>query len=267
MQGTSENSALLNPFFLLRKTFKVKPIILAPKVNRLNKLQVSRGILFAMLAIIVTSAIPHINATAYHTSDANTMWVDPPSQTFVPANASIDFKFNVTVNLGITTSDNVFGYQVALLYNRTLLKGTRAGFTGGSTSNFFVGHDVQTAGPQIDTSNIGNGSVLAFESCKGDDFIATPKTASLIWIEFQLLVDPSADGTVTNTFDLTTHTPNKNWAQDPNLVSITLTPVDGTLTITIPEFSQLLIILPLLAAVAFITVAAKRKTFKNISHK
>jgi hypothetical protein len=262
-----ENPALLNPLFLLRKAFKAKSIILAPKVNILNKLQVSRGILFTMLALIATSTIPHINAAAYHTSQTNTMWIDPADQTFVPSNASIGYKFNITVSLSITTSDNVFGYQVALLYNRTLLAATKGGFTAGSTSNYFTGHDVQTAGPTIDTSSLGNGSVLIFESCKGDDFIASPKTASLVWIEFQLLVDPSIDGTITTTFDITTQSPNKNWVQDYNLVKITLTPTDGNLTITVPEYSQLLMILPLLTAVAFVTVATKRKTFKNISHK
>jgi hypothetical protein len=259
-----ESPALLNLFFLLRKAFKVKPIILAPKVNRLNKLQVSRGILFTMLALIATSTIPHINAV-YHTSDSNSMWIDPAAQTFVPSNASIGYKFNITVSLSITSSDNVFGWQVALLYNRTLVKATRGGFTAGSSSNYFSGHDVQTAGPTIDTSALGNGSVLVFESCKGDDFIASPKTASLVWIEFELLVDPSADGTTT--FDITTKSPDKNWVQDPNLANITLTPIDGNLTITVPEYSQLLMILPLLTAVAFVTVAAKRKTFKNIGHK
>jgi hypothetical protein len=232
----------------------------------LNKLQISRGILLTVIALIATSTIPHINAAAYHTSQTNTMWIDPASQTFVPSNASIGYKFNITVSLSIATSDNIFGYQVALLYNRTLLMATRGGFTDSFMGNPPSGL-VQT-GPTIDTSYLLNGSVLAFESCKGSDVVATPKTASLIWIEFQLLVDPSADGTITTTFNITTETTKgKNWAQDPNGVNYTLAPADGTLTITVPEFSQLLIILPLLAAGAFITVAAKRKTFKNISHK
>jgi hypothetical protein len=156
------------------------------------------------------------------------MWVNPSNVTFTNANASIGTRFNVTVWLNMT--EDIFAYQVALHYNRTQLNCTRAGYTAGSTSNYFVGHAVTAPAPVIDTSSLGNGSVLASESLLGDDIIPGPHSESLIWMEFKILTVP-ASGNLTSKFDITTeynHKPaRRTWIEDPSLNDLDFTTYDG----------------------------------------
>jgi hypothetical protein len=193
-----------------------------------------RNLFASFVALLLLSMIflPSMAAVPAEPHNADAMWIEPSQNAFSPSNASVGYMFNITVWLNITSAD-VFGYQVALHYNRTQLKATRSGFTAKSTSDFMTGHSTQQAGPDIDTSSLGNGSVLAFESCKGDDFIAAPHLGSLIWIEFQIILAPSSGQTLTSTFDITTETAkDKNWVQDFNLVPITLAVSDGFYTFT-----------------------------------
>jgi hypothetical protein len=160
---------------------------------------------------------------------ADSMWIDPSSKTFTTATTTIGTKFNITVWLNIT-SDKIFGYQIALLYNRTQLKAVRSQFTAGSTSQFMEGHSTQTTGPTIDTSYLGNGSVLAFESCKGDDFIPAPKAGSLIWVEFEIIMLPPEGVTLSSIFDISSNYPAKTWVQNFDLIKIDIAVYDGTYT-------------------------------------
>jgi hypothetical protein len=218
--------------------------------------------LLALVAMSLVSPIYAGTPTEPHGPDS--MWVEPSAVTYSPANASIGTKFNVTVWLNIA-SDKVFGYQVALLYNRTQLRGVSAGFTEGSTSQFMEGHSTQTTGPTIDTSYLGNGSVLAFESCKGDDFIPAPKAGSLIWVEFEILIMPPEGQTYTSIFDITTNYPAKTWVQNLDLIKIDITTYDGTYDV-IPELSPLLM-LPIFLILTLITIALNKKLLRNPKFK
>jgi hypothetical protein len=152
-------------------------------------------------------------------TNANCMWMEPK---WIDPSTSAGTRFNVTVWLNVTT-DNVFGYQVALLYNRTQLECTRANFT----DDFM---DSPPSGLQnslrIDTSELGNGSIIAFQSCKGDEFITTPKCGTLIWIEFQVISTP-----LTSNIDISTEYPLKTWVQDPNLMVIPMSVHDALVSI------------------------------------
>jgi hypothetical protein len=157
---------------------------------------------------------------------ANAMWIEPPSVVFDTSNASVGTKFNVTVWLNMTK--DVFTYQISMLYNRTQLKCTRSAFTGVTTSMYMVGHATTASGspPVIDTSFLGNGSILASESCTGTDNVTGPHSGSLIWAEFQVLLVPTA-GNLTSKFDITTKYPLYTWVRDPDLVKITMTTYDA----------------------------------------
>jgi hypothetical protein len=145
-----------------------------------------------------------------------------------------------------------------MLYNRTQLACLRADFTGAGKSDFMTGHSTQTAGPVIDTeTTLGNGSVQAFESCKGTDNVIVPRVGSLIWIEFQVMAMPSADQTYTSTFDITTPSPADNWVKDADLVTMTITTGDGILVI-VPEFN-LLTMLPILMITIVVAIALRKK--------
>jgi hypothetical protein len=187
--------------------------------------------------------------------DADAMWVEPSSITFTPANASVGQKFNVTVWLNMTT--DVFCYQIALCYNRTQLKALRGGFTAAPTSQFMEGHITSISGPVIDTSFLGNGSVLAFESCYGDDYIPEPQHGSLLWIECEILKMPLEGEAYTSKFDVTAEYPANTFVWDPDLADVSITTYDATYMI-IPEFSCLSLMLILLL-VTLILATFKRK--------
>ena len=154
--------------------------------------------------------------TAYYGGDqlsANSMWVEPSIVDLTGDSATIGHRFNVTVWLNM--SQDIFSYQIGLLYDRTLLKCTRAGFTDGGTSEYFTGH-YTTAQMVIDTS-LGNGSILAFEGCISHDCIQGPHVGSLIWAEFEVLAVPSANETLSSKFDISTEHPSSTWVCDVNL--------------------------------------------------
>jgi thermitase len=162
--------------------------------------------------------------------DADAMWVEPSSVAFSIENVSVGHLFNVTVWLNMTT--DVSAYQVALHYDRIQLKAVRAGFTAASTSQFMKGHYTSTGGPMIDTSFLGNGSVLASESLYGDDYIPAPQCGSLIWIEFEIIMAPPKGGILTSKFDISTEYPDCTWVWDPDSIDISITTYDSTYTYT-----------------------------------
>jgi hypothetical protein len=166
--------------------------------------------------------------------NAGVMWIEP-SRVSLPKNlAAIGYRFNVTVWLNMT--QNIYAYQIALLYNGTQLKCDRAGFTDGGTSEYFTGH-YSTAMIAID-GGMGNGSLMAFEGCVGSDYVSGPHVASLIWAEFEVLTVPSSNMSFTSKFDISTeytgffdartHTyETETWVVAPCGEFLQLTPHDG----------------------------------------
>lgn len=157
-------------------------------------------------------------STVLYATDA--MWIEP--------NLSVNWvglRFNVTVWLNIT--EDVGGCQVALLYNRTHLMCTRANYT--STGNYFEGHDLIMPKPVIDTSYLGNGSVLAYEDCWPPDFVVGPHSGTMIWAEFEVLTLGNS------TLDLTTETSTlNNCVIAPDGIHlISFTPHDGYVMLSI----------------------------------
>jgi hypothetical protein len=158
---------------------------------------------------------------------ADSMWIEPSVLNLTSDTAPVGTRFNVTVwlNVGI---DDVYGYQIALHYNRTQLKGTRANFTDDFMDSPPSG--LVRAGPLIDTGPTGNGTVLAFESCQGPvDFIAKPKGGTLMWAEFEIILAPSDDEPLTSSIDISTgYTAGWTWANEPtNLDHIPLSVYDA----------------------------------------
>jgi hypothetical protein len=152
------------------------------------------------------------------------MWVDPANVLLSSLDVSVGQRFNVTVWINITGS--VYAYQIGLHYNRTQLQCTSSAFTDGTTSSYFAGHTTVSAGPTIDTSALGNGTVLAGESLLGSDFIPGPKSASLIWVEFQILIIPS-NRNFTSKFDISTEYSSNTYVLDPDLDNVDITTYDG----------------------------------------
>jgi hypothetical protein len=159
-----------------------------------------------------------------HNADA--MWVEPATMNLT----AIGQTFNVTIWVNIT--EDVFGWSVGLLYNRTYLECTAAKYSAGATSELFAGHSTAAAPLIIDTSYLGNGSVLATESLLDDDFISGPCNGTLMNATFQVVSIPAANQTLT--FDITSTYPSDTWVDDPSLTSLTLTTYDAYYTIVPP---------------------------------
>jgi PKD repeat protein len=188
----------------------------------------NRRIIAAMLVVALLLNFPimlaHAPPSEPHAADA--MWVEPSSSVF-----SALANFNVTVWMNIT--ENVFAYQVDLLYNSTQLNCTRAGYTAGGSSNYFKGHVTVSPPPVLST-----GSVLAFESLSGSDMLQGPHCDSLVWAQFQILTAPTS-GNFTSEFDISTEYPTNTWVLDPNLNNIPIVPYNANYTFIGPRPSPL----------------------------
>lgn len=148
--------------------------------------------------------------------NASVMWVEPSRVSLPKDSAAVGYRFNVTVWLNM--NQDIFSYQVGLLYNRTQLKCDRAGFTDGGMSEYFTGH-YSSAWMRIDTSYLGNGSILAAECCIRSDNISGPRVGSLIWGEFEVVAAPSSNMSFTSMFDINTKCENtdQTYVWDCNL--------------------------------------------------
>jgi hypothetical protein len=199
--------------------------------TRMNKLLV---VLIA--AMLLAQTLPVFAVTANEPHDANAMWFEPSAVYFDTGNATIGTRFNVTVWLNISASQNyvgVFGYQLQFLYDNVNLDYVTSdyAFVSGGPSDFFTGHQVQTA-QSIDELT---GTIQYYESCKGSDNVSVPRVGSLVWIEFEILTIPAKGLTIgPSTFDMTSQTPANNWVKGLDsssaLVSIDFTAYDATYT-------------------------------------
>jgi hypothetical protein len=157
------------------------------------------AVLMMTFLVVPTFAFvgPYIGRTPGVPHDADAMWVEDATNTFNTGTTSAGYKFNVTVNLNIT--ENIYGWQVKMHFNPTQLKADFAGLTATGTSMYFLGHTTTTAPVSIDN---GLGTILAFESCQGSDFIPG-KAASLFGIQFEILQTPDkVNKDLTSLFDI-----------------------------------------------------------------
>jgi hypothetical protein len=142
--------------------------------------------LFSAGAFADTPTEPH---------DANAMWIEPSSVALGTLNASVGHRFNVTVWVNIT--DDISGWEVWILYNRTQLMATNVGYTAGSTSKLFEGHETFVNFTNIDGvgnthgKTIANGTVWAQEAINDDPYYVSGTVASLMWAEFEVMDDSS----------------------------------------------------------------------------
>jgi hypothetical protein len=195
-----------------------------------------------------------------HAASADAMWVDPSTVTLT--SSDIGTTFNVTVSMNFTES--VYAWQVGLHYNRTLFACTAAGFTAGGTSQYFMGHTTTPAGPTIDTSDLGNGSVLAGETLLGSDLVAGPHEGSLVWVEFKVLNYSTflpSSGNLTTTIDIMKEYPDNTYVLDVNLNTISMSGSNSTVTF-VPEFTYLL--LPIFLALTLMATILKRRRQRKL---
>jgi hypothetical protein len=143
----------------------------------------------AAIMIVATLLMAIAPAFAAVSRNADSMFIDPDTSAYTTAGTSVGYLFNVTVWLNVSAAQTVFSYQIGLHYNRTQLQCIAAGYTLVTKSSFMS--SVTTSGLiQIDTSFLGNGSILASEASLSTA-VAGPKVDTLIWAEFMILIAPN----------------------------------------------------------------------------
>lgn len=156
----------------------------------MKKLLFVVGLIFVMLFSMTVFA-----DTPMEPHEANAMWIEPSAIALGTLNASVGQRFNVTVWVNIT--DNIAGWEVWILYNRTQLMATNVGYTAGSTSKLFEGHETFVNFTNIDGvgnthgKTIANGTVWAQEAINDDPYYVSGTVASLMWAEFEVMDDSS----------------------------------------------------------------------------
>ena len=153
-----------------------------------------------------------------HNADA--MWVEPSFTDLTTA--AVGYLFNVTVAVNMTLEQLVGAWQTKLLFDPTYVEAVRAGYTGGTQSNWFSGLTTLPVDPIIDNVT---GYVLHAESLIGLE-VDNLGAGTLFWIEFNVTFVPSEP--VTLTFDITTTYPDETFVLDENIEVIPMTTYDGT---------------------------------------
>jgi len=130
---------------------------------------------------------------------AVSIWIDPQAVNITTSAYHLNDKFNITLWANTYQDANnyaVFTWQITVNFDASLLSVTRAGYTNGSTSEFFMGHSTVPVSPIITSTSVSTG-----ESLVGSD-VRPPGNGSLCWIEMQINREPTGNATLTATLDI-----------------------------------------------------------------
>jgi hypothetical protein len=182
--------------------------------RRKMNMKKTEAIMLTLIIILIAQTLllpkfPEIaTATSQEPHNANSMWIEP---SLVNATGmSIGSKFNVTIWLNLTVECGA--WQFYLIYNKNYLNATRCGYTGGTTSEFFINSGTTTikVSPSYGSHNGTHKYVLHSES-----WLSGPwgiGCGSLSWIEFEIMAEPPEGGEITTILDIASahHPPNSD---------------------------------------------------------
>jgi len=151
-------------------------------------------VLFTMIVLVTANigVLTTINARQ-ETHPADAMWIEPAEIDL--SNLPVGYKFNITV--WVNSSIATFSWQFQINFNTTYFNALRAGYTAGTTSEFFQGLFTIPVEPQIDNDV---GYVLYGETLIGAAQ-RKPGCGSLAWIEFEVISKPAQTETVITKLD------------------------------------------------------------------
>jgi len=119
-----------------------------------------------------------------HPGDA--IWIEP---SFVDLDGlDIGQKFNVTLWTNLTRAS--YAWQIDLIHNSERLIVTRAGYTAGSSSQFYSGYVTLPVSPLFGYVNETHSCVMFGETLIGEGVERSAGFGSLCWMEFQILEKP-----------------------------------------------------------------------------
>jgi len=194
----------------------------------------------------------------------NAMWIEPSNIDL--RDKPIGYKFNITVWINFTSiapGNEIGAWQYVVIYEKAYLTALRAGYTGGTLSEWFTkvgATQTMPVTPSFAAFNDTHNYAL-----HGETWIAGPKApegtyGSLSWVEFNVTATPTV--LFSGTIDFITTGVRRCKILDENLSDVTgqfgLYPA----TYIIPEFAPLTLLISLIsiASAAVLLSARLRKT-------
>jgi hypothetical protein len=171
--------------------------------------KISEIVSIVMILTVLFAIIPAFAITPH---DANSMWVEPGTNTFNTATTNVGFTFNVTMYANVSScpgaKNAIGGWQFKLLYNTSQLNATErtwyANLTAGKSDIFWNIPTTQPA-PVFDHAI---GSVLAGEVWAGNPttgpWAICPRLGGLMIVELQIIAAPPKGGNLTSLLDIST---------------------------------------------------------------
>jgi hypothetical protein len=214
-----------------------------------------------LMMLLICTAPAFAQIVEPHNADA--MWIEPSVNNFDTSNTNVGFKFNVTVAMNFT--GNAFAWQAVIYYNSTQLNCTRVGPTASPSSDFMTGHATTFtkaispgAYPPVNGSLQ---SVLVQETCSAPDFVPGPRSGTLLWAEFEIMLAPGAGENLTSKFDISyEYNLTNTYVWDETGTPYNFTPKDASYSFA-PELGPLMIAIFMTSTLAAVIVS------KNLNSK
>jgi hypothetical protein len=182
-----------------------------------------------LILAMVMSAIPAFAGTPSEPHNANAMWIEPATISLTTANPShtIGYKFNITLAVNISVTEEVGAWQARVNFNPAYVKADRAGLTGtgGLKSNWFQPFSCFAADLTIDNVT---GYVFWGETILGAA-VTNTGAGTLCWIEFEVVAVPGKNEEITMTFVIDRA---KSYVLDEFEAEIPMTKYDAQYTFT-----------------------------------
>ncbi|MGB9778254.1 MAG: hypothetical protein ACPLW8_02515 [Candidatus Bathyarchaeales archaeon] len=181
-----------------------------------------KALVYALLTIMLLAIMPPFLFKPSYAANADSMWVEPPTNEFKTDTTSPGYRFNVTIWLNITSAD-MFAWQFRLMFDSSQLKATKAGYSPGPTSEWATYRTGGATSPV--TPDIEANYVLFTESLQGDNYVPKPVCARLAWVEFEIIAAPPMGGELTSTLSID-HA--QTWVEDTTLAEIPIQKIGAT---------------------------------------
>jgi len=216
---------------------------------------------FTSLLVMPYLTIPYAHAAEPSEShDADAMWVEPAIIDLT--GVSVGYKFNVTVWINI--SGYCLGWQFQMLYDKSIVKSTAAGYTGtgGLRSEFFENSGTTNLFPLPPTINAYYDATRNY-TLHGEAWSPmipnnpnATGVGSLSWVEFEVI----APGPYSCVLDISTgYHPQTSKTYALNEDNVEIDPLDVWNTPIVPEFISWLPIAFLSLASFIAILGSKRK--------
>jgi len=189
-------------------------------------------ILLALTLTQISDISPAYAGDPEETHAGDAMWIEPSSIELSTDTVSVGYRFNITMWINLTVDSA--SWEFKLIYDKTLLKTTGCGYTGGGKSQFFENINTLALDPSFVDINVTHAYVLHAELWGMSGPYRGPGYGSLSWVEFEVMSVPPEGETYVNVLDIASSYPGDTYAQDPDQKLIPMSVFDAVYQIISP---------------------------------